>query len=60
MESDENDFVLGLDKGKDLDAAAPNKSGAENKFGDAREREDDMEMAGNMSDDDDVLDMTSE
>ena len=60
MESDEDDFDLGFAKGKDLDAAADNKSGAENKFGDAREREDDMEMAGDMSDDDDDAGMTSE
>ena len=60
MESDEDDFDLGFAKGKDLDAAADNKSGAENKFGDAREREDDMEMAGDMSEDDDDAGMTSE
>ena len=62
MESDEDDFDLGFAKGKDLeiDAAADNKSGAENKFGDAGEREDDMEMAGDMSDDDDDAGMTSE
>ena len=60
MESDEDDFDLGFSKGKGLDAAAPNKSGAENKFGDARAVDDDMEMAAGMSDDEDDTGMTSE
>ena len=60
MESDEDDFDLGFAKGKDLDAAGPNKSGAENKFGDARATDDDMEMAADMSDDDDDAGMTGE
>ena len=54
MESDEDDFDLGFAKGKGPEVQGPNKSGAGNKFCDAREREDDMQMAGDMSDDDDA------
>ena len=60
MESDEDDFDLGFAKGEGSDAAAPNKSGAENKFGDARAAADDMEMAAGMSDDEDESGMTRE
>ena len=58
MESDEDDFDLGFAKGEGLEGK---KSGAENKFGDARgATADDMEMAAGMSDDEDESGMTRE